>query len=162
MRDMFACVHLRVKKMNEFSDRRVTWLECKSGCGGLLVSISSTQIVYQRDWKEAVRWMLWADIAWLRLPCVVADVSEAILFTCQHITTCVVVHFSDISPSVFHYLWKKKSWIMCHDWCAPFCGLRKIKHHHQHHRLPSLQYLDVLDVKFHETDINLTAQKVAS
>lgn len=117
LQGMFACVHLRGKKMNEFSDRSVTWLECKSGCGCLLFSISPTQIVYRRDWKEAVCWMLWADIAWLRLPCVVADVSEAILFTCQRITTCCHTFLWYITFSVPLPVEKKirnnASWLVC-------------------------------------------------
>lgn len=96
-----VCVCLRVKKMNEFPDRGVTWLECKSRCGCLLFSISPTKIVYQRDWKEAVCWMLWADIAWLCLPCVVADVCRCNI---TYFPACVVKYFCDIPPGVFHDL----------------------------------------------------------
>lgn len=94
---VFVCQHvwrLGVKKTNELSDRGVTWLECKSERLELAVFQSPTpppsltpptthtQIVYRRDWKEAVGGMLRADVAWLCLPCAIADVSQAVFWVC--------------------------------------------------------------------------------
>lgn len=76
-----VCVSFRVEKMKPFSDRGVTWLECKSGCGCLLFSISLNPDCLPEGLKRGcVLNAVWTDIGWLCLPCAGADASEAILF----------------------------------------------------------------------------------
>lgn len=98
-----ACVSLcacfRLEKMKPFSDRGVTWLECKSGCGCLLFSIWPHPDCLPEGLKA-----VWADIGWLCLPCVGADVSEAILFVYDFTALSAAKYFCDIGSRSVSWL----------------------------------------------------------